>query len=250
MTSSSLRTIAVAAPFALAAALFSSTAIALEPPLRAADPAPVREIRPIPRLEFDITGMGLLDRGAVNLRLARAGLTPLPSLAWRSGGRMAFEVERFYVGVGLFALETGSERSGLSALQAQLDFGYRLFGNPKSWEIIPVFGLGGGATRLTLGTPGGATSFDKAINGPGLVQLKAASFYTHVGVIADLLRLYNPRTQTGISLGLTGGFIASPISTSFRVSNAAGTRGGGALAGSPHAPGTGPYFGAHVTFSF
>jgi hypothetical protein len=207
---------------------------------------------PVLRAEVDVGGIGLLDRGALNRELQLGRFEPLPSMGIRAGGGFGFEWRRWYFGFGIHAVDVGnSETRKLRSTYATVDLGYRLFGRHTSWEFIPVVGIGGGVSYLTLGPATDAYTFQQAIHARGPQELNAASLIVHVGFKFDVLRLYNVRIQKGLAVGFTGGLQAAPLTSSWSTSDstgrAAATRG---LDRSPHVPGTGPYLGVTTTISF
>lgn len=236
-------------PRAAAGALLASLLLLVPAPAHAQETPP-----PPPRLDIrfdlEVGPFGLLDAGAVNRELARAGYSALPHLGAIYGGRFALEHRRVHVATGLFATRFPSTSTTFDQRLGFLDVGYRVLGRPSSWGIIPFVGLGAAESTLTAGPPTtpGARTFAQALQGRNLQELQASSLLLHTGVLVDVLRAYDARSQRGVALGASAGFVGAPLSTAW--APMAATAAGNTVSGGPHVPGTGAYGTVRFTLSF
>jgi hypothetical protein len=153
---------------------------------------------PVLRADFDFGAMGLFDRGALNQQLRLGGFEALPAAGFRYGGAFAFEFRRFHFGFGVHGLDVGvSDVRKMRSTYVTLNLGYRLFGSHASWEFIPVVGVGGGVSNLTLGPATQAASFQEALRARGPQDLNAASFIVHVGSSTTSSACITPRSRRG-----------------------------------------------------
>ncbi len=236
-------------PKGLCAAAAGALLALLVPAAARAQGRPPPKDSPDVRLDAEAGFVGMLDTGALNRALVRAGYSALSPVGAIFGGKFALEYRRLYFSAGLFGTAIPTASSTLSQTLGLFDFGYRILGSPRSWEIIPVVGLGVGTTTLTVGQlPGGAPSFTKALQSKSLAELQATSMLVHTGVLFDLIRSYNVRDHRGVALGASVGFVASPYASAWSLSSASAT--GAATSAGPHVPGTGVYGPMSGTLSF
>jgi len=237
------------APRFAAGALLASLLL-LAPATARAQEAPPPKPQLDVRLGFEAGPVGLLDAGAVNRALARAGYSTLSPIGAINGGTFAFEFQRFHIATGVFGTTFPSTSSVFGQRLVLVDVGYRVLGRPRSWGITPLVGLGVADATLTVGpsTTPSAQTFGQALQSRTLQQLDATSMLVHAGVLFDLFDAYDAPNKRGVMLSASAGFLGAPLSTAWApmTPNAPGNM----VSGSPHVPGTGPYGTVRVTLVF